>query len=60
MIKKAIGFSDEKKFKFYTYDPAGRDVTIVIYAVDQPEAQNKFDRIYGKHTPVDMIEMVPA
>ena len=58
MIKKAIGFSDEKKFKFYTYDPTGRDVTIVIYAVDQTEAWDKFDRVYGKQTPVDKVEMV--
>lgn len=58
MIKKAICFSDEKKFKFFTYDPTGRDITIVICAVDQPEAWIKFDRVYGEQTPVDKVKIV--
>lgn len=58
MIKKTIGFPGEKKFKFYTYDPRGRDVVIVMWAMDQAEAWVKFDRIYGEQTPVDKVEMI--
>lgn len=58
MIKKAIGFPGEKKFKFYTYDVFGRDAVIVLWAMDQAEAWVKFDRIYGKQTPVDKVEMI--
>lgn len=58
MIKKTIGFPGEKKFKFYTYDPCGRDAVIVLWAMDQTEAWVKFDRIYGEQTPVDKVEMI--
>ena len=58
MIKETIGFPGEKKFKFYTYDHRGRDVVIVLWAMDQAEAWVKFDRIYGEQTPVDKIEMI--
>lgn len=59
MIKKTIGFPGEKKFKFYTYDQRGRDVVIVMWAMDQAEAWVKFDRIYGEQTPVDkVVEMI--
>lgn len=55
-IKKAIGFKDETCFKFYTYDPAGRDVVINVFAKDENEAWQKFDRVYGPNTPVDMVK----
>ena len=58
MIKKTIGFPGEKQFKFYTYDPCGRDAVIVLWAMDQEEAWVKFDRIYGEQTPVDKVEMI--
>lgn len=58
MNKKTIGFPGEKKFKFYTYDVFGRDAVIVLWAMDQAEAWVKFDRIYGKQTPVDKVEMI--
>jgi hypothetical protein len=58
MIKKTIGFPGEKKFKFYAYDPRGREVVIVMWAMDQTEAWIKFDRIYGEQTPVDKVEMI--
>lgn len=55
MIKQAKGFDGEVKFNFYTYDPAGRDVIIPIFAVDQDTAWDKFDRIYGSEVPVDQV-----
>ena len=58
MNKKAISFSDEKKFKFHTYDPTGRYVTIVICAVNQSEAWNKLGRVCVEHSTVDKVEMV--
>lgn len=58
MIKKTIGFPGEKKFKFYAYDQRGREVVIVMWAMDQAEAWVKFDRIYGEQTPVDKVEMI--
>jgi hypothetical protein len=55
MIKEAKGVEGETKFNFYTYDPAGRDVVIPIWAADQDAAWGRFDRIYGEDTPVDMV-----
>ena len=58
MIKKTIGSPGEKNFKFYAYDQRGREVVIVMWAMDQTEAWVKFDRIYGEQTPVDKVEMI--
>ena len=55
MIKQAKGFDGEVKFNFYTYDPVGRDKIIPIFAKDEDEAWEKFDRVYGKDTPVDKV-----
>jgi len=55
MIVKAKGFEGEIKFKFYTYDPVGRDAIILIFAKDEDEAWEKFDRIYGTDTIVDQM-----
>ena len=45
------------QFKFYTYDPTGRDVIITIWAATEPEAWDKFDLIYGAETIVDQVVM---
>jgi hypothetical protein len=55
MIVEAKGFEDESRFKFYTYDPTGRDVIIPIFARDEDEAWAKFDRIYGNEVIVDLM-----
>lgn len=55
MIVEAKGFEGEVKFKFYTYDPTGRDTIIPIFAKDEDEAWEKFDRIYGSETIVDQV-----
>ena len=55
MIVQAVGFDNEVKFKFYTYDPVGRDVIITVFAQDEDEAWDKFDRIYGEERIVDQM-----
>lgn len=55
MIVHAKGFENEVQFKFYTYDPVGRDIVIPIFATDIDSAWVKFDRIYGKDTLVDAV-----
>lgn len=45
----------QHQFRFYTYNPAGRDVIISMWAVDEDEAWHKFDSIYGKETIVDQV-----
>lgn len=55
MNVQAKGFDGEVQFKFYTYDPAGRDVVIPVWATDEETAWDKFDRVYGKETPVDRV-----
>lgn len=56
MSVQANGTEVETKFDFYTYTPAGRDVIIPIFAVTEDEAWVKFDKAYGKDTPVDMVK----
>ena len=46
------------QFKFYTYDPTGRDVIITIWAATEPEAWDKFDLTYGAETIVDQVVQV--
>jgi hypothetical protein len=43
------------QFKFYTYDPTGRDIIIPVWAVDEDAAWVKFDSVYGKETAVDQV-----
>ena len=45
----------EIRFLFYTYDPAGRDCVIPIYACCEDTAYRKFRRMYGADTIVDQI-----
>lgn len=56
MMVNSENISDEVKFNFYTYDPNGRDVIIPIFAKDEDEAWDKFDRIYGSDTIVDQLK----
>ena len=58
MIVQAKGFDNEVQFKFYTYDPVGRDVVIPIFATDIDSAWAKFDRIYGKDIVVDFVRWI--
>ncbi len=46
------------QFKFYTYDPTGRVVTIPIWAATELEACDKFDLIYGTETIVIQVDQV--
>lgn len=55
MIVEAKGHEGETKFMFYTYNPVGVDVVIPVWAQSEPEAWEKFDRIYGAETPVDFV-----
>ena len=55
MIVQATKSENEVKFNFYTYDPMGRDIIIAIYAGNVDAAWAKFDKIYGKDTPVDAV-----
>lgn len=55
MIAQAKPVENEVKFIFYTYNPAGLDINISIYATNIDAAWEKFDRIYGKDTPVDAV-----
>lgn len=43
------------QFKFYTYDPTGRDIIIPVWAVDEDQAWVKFDAVYGKDCVVDDV-----
>ena len=48
--------NDMKQFLFHTYRASnGADQIIVIEAANREAAINKFNFIYGEHTPVDMI-----
>jgi hypothetical protein len=51
----AVRTDGEVKFNFYTYNPAGRDVIIPVWAVDMDAAWAKFDKLYGADTPVDDV-----
>jgi hypothetical protein len=58
MLVQAKGLEGQTKFVFYTYDPIGRDVKIPLWAEDSDAAWAKFDRVYGKDTPVDWVEEI--
>jgi hypothetical protein len=47
--------AEEKIYKFFTYDPTGKDCIIPIRARSRDEAFDKFDRTYGFDTPVDFV-----
>jgi hypothetical protein len=48
--------NDMKQFTFYTYRTSdGKDCVITIEAANREAAINKFNFIYGEHTPVDTI-----
>ena len=55
MQVQAVRAEGEVKFNFYTYNPAGRDVIIPVWAADMDAAWAKFDQVYGADTPVDNV-----
>jgi hypothetical protein len=57
MIRQVLPSDREGQvqFKFYTYDPTGRDIIIPVWAVDEDQAWVKFDAVYGKDCVVDDV-----
>lgn len=43
------------EFRFHTYNAAGRDIVVSIWAVDIDAARVGFDHLYGNGTPVDFV-----
>ena len=57
MIRQVLPSDREGQvqFKFYTYDPTGRDIVLPVWAENESAAWAKFNAIYGKDTVVDDV-----
>ncbi len=54
-VYQVVGREGLTQFKFYTYDPLGRDIVIAVWAKTRAEAVCKFNNVYGADLMVDAI-----